>query len=84
LAILSSARANQVSQESTRWRGGVFTQYLLEGLQSGADNDRDGKVTVDELFRFVRDSVDRETNGRQQPVLSGVKYEELVISELGG
>jgi hypothetical protein len=32
----------------------------------------------------VRDSVDRETNGRQQPVLSGVNYEELVISELGG
>lgn len=82
LAILSSARANQVSMESGGW--GIFTRYLIEGLQSGADNDRDGKVTVDELFRFVRDSVDRETNGRQQPVLSGVNYEELVISELGG
>jgi uncharacterized caspase-like protein len=82
MAVLSSAKANQTSQESTRWQGGVFTQYLLEGMRSGADFNGDGTVTVEELYEFVSQSVERETNGRQQPVLSGQNFEDLVISRV--
>ncbi|MEE6257868.1 chaperonin GroEL [Plantactinospora sonchi] len=41
-------------------RGSIFTDVLLEGLATGgADLDGDGRVGVDELFRYVHDGVVR-------------------------
>lgn len=57
-------------------RGGQFTQALLQAFGSeGADADRDGRITGDELRRFVNHRLDAEFNhlrdtpdARQQPV----------------
>jgi chaperonin GroEL len=41
-------------------RGSIFTDILLEGLATGgADLDGDGRIGVDELFRYVHDGVVR-------------------------
>jgi len=41
-------------------RGSIFTDVLLEGLATGgADLDGDGRIAVDELFRYVHDGVVR-------------------------
>lgn len=41
-------------------RGSIFTDVLLEGLATGgADLDGDGRIGVDELFRYVHDGVVR-------------------------
>ena len=43
--------------------GGVamafFTYYLLEGMRGAADKDKNGIVTVGELFDYVTESVHR-------------------------
>lgn len=40
----------------------VFTQYLVEGLRTGAaDSDNDGQVAVDELYEYVYNKVIRHT-----------------------
>lgn len=36
---------------------GGFTYYLLEALKGAADTDRDGAVTVDEVYRYVSEKV---------------------------
>jgi hypothetical protein len=38
----------------------VFTQFLVEGLKTGrADRDGDGRITVDELYAFAYEEVQR-------------------------
>src|SRR5205823_6238342 len=63
VARLMSAEAYETSIEDARWGGGhgVFTYHVLEGLRGAADADRDGKVTVGELFEYVRRKVIEET-----------------------
>ncbi|WP_329107695.1 caspase family protein [Micromonospora sp. NBC_01699] len=56
-------------------RGSVFTDVLIEGLVGGAaDLDGDGRVSVDELFRYVHDGVVRRRSG-QQPKYSAYNAE---------
>ncbi|MEV4656469.1 caspase family protein [Micromonospora sp. NPDC049301] len=53
--------------ETIEPRPSVFTRALVEGLESGAaDANRDGEITVDEIYDFVFDAV-REDNPRQTP-----------------
>lgn len=57
VVTLLAANGNEVSLEYERARHGLFTHYLLNGLQGEADADRNGQVTVSELFRYAREQV---------------------------
>ncbi len=70
-AILAASAENQVSQEWHELRSGVFTYYLIQGLQSKADINTDQKVDILELYQYVRDQVSKATNGAQTPVFRG-------------
>ncbi len=49
-------------------RPSVFTEAFVEGLESGAaDLDRDGEVTVDDLFKYVGQRV-RQSTPDQKPM----------------
>ena len=53
---------------------GVFTYYLLQGLQGAADLNRDGIVTIQELYEYVEQQVtqkSRSVGGNQHPVMKG-------------
>ena len=77
VALLTSAEANEVSFEDTKWGGGhgVFTHYLLEGMRGAADRDGNGIVTIGELFEYVRDNVKRATDYRQHPSIGTNAYD---------
>ena len=70
-ALLTSAEANEVSFEDKKWGGGhgVFTYYLLRGLEGDADENNNGFVAVGELFEYVRENVKKATNHRQHPCI---------------
>lgn len=38
---------------------GMFTYFVLKGLNGAADENHDGSVSVDELYGYVRTSVQR-------------------------
>ena len=73
VAVITSAGAKQLSQESQRWGGGhgVFTYFLLEGLKGGADYNKDGRVTLGELIPYLSELVRRETKNAQSPEVAG-------------
>ena len=77
VALLTSAEANEVSFEDSKWGGGhgVFTHYLLEGMRGAADQDADGLVTIGELFEYVRDNVKKATNYKQHPSIGQNAYD---------
>lgn len=74
LYILSASKAGEVSMESDQFKldpkfpgHGAFTYALVEAMQGQADYDKDGYVSVNEMFQFVARQVPRLTNGQQHP-----------------
>jgi tetratricopeptide (TPR) repeat protein/uncharacterized caspase-like protein len=66
---LTASRDRERSFESPDWGGGhgIFTYYLVKGLEGSADEDRDGVVTADELAEYVHTNVREATKGQQNP-----------------
>ncbi|MEC8025332.1 MAG: caspase family protein [Myxococcota bacterium] len=61
---IQSSSENEASQESKALRGAVFTHYLLTGLRGAADRDRDGQVSLDEVYIYAfRQTVKRSAAG---------------------
>ena len=52
-AFLTSSSADEVSQESDRIRASYFTHSLIAGLRGAADSVGDGRVTLNELYRYA-------------------------------
>jgi len=68
-AIITASDVAEFSSESEKWGGGhgVFTWFLLRGLQGEADANHDHQVSVGELFDFIHRQVVSETAGSQTP-----------------
>jgi len=73
-AIITAARAAEVSIELPELGHGIFTYYLLQGLRGAADLNRDGIVSLQELYEYVEQQVtqkSRAVGGNQHPVMKG-------------
>lgn len=51
--VIASSSADEASQESDEIQGSFFTHYLTTGLRGDADRDRDGRITLDEAYRYT-------------------------------
>jgi uncharacterized caspase-like protein len=69
--IMTACNASEVSAESDALGHGIFTHYLLEGLKGSADVDRDGLISVDEVYAYVSAKVPSATGQDQHPVKKG-------------
>ena len=73
--VLSASTEAQQSWEDSKLGHGVFTYFLLQGLNGEADEDKDYQITVEELHEFVAKKVDefveREKQASQEPQLTG-------------
>ncbi len=70
---LFSCSQGQKAFESELLKHSVFCNYVIEGLQGKADGNRDGRVTLNELYEYVDYHVPkftrREFQVKQQPEL---------------
>ena len=66
---LTASRDREQSFESSQWGGGhgIFTYYVIQGLQGEADTSGDGVVTADELAEYVHTNVRLATHMLQNP-----------------
>jgi tetratricopeptide (TPR) repeat protein len=66
---LTASRDREQSFESPDWGGGhgIFTYYVVKGLEGEADENRDARVTADELAEYARRNVRDATGGKQNP-----------------
>jgi tetratricopeptide (TPR) repeat protein len=69
LFSMTASRDREQSLESPDWGGGhgIFTYYVVRGMEGYADASGDGVVTADELFEYVRANVREATRNRQTP-----------------
>ncbi|MBL9037441.1 MAG: caspase family protein, partial [Archangium sp.] len=89
-AILASSGADELSQEARALGGSVFTHHFVSGLRGAADDDGNGRVTVDEAYSYAAARTTLETAGSeagaQRPVF---RYElkgrgEVVLTQVRG
>ncbi|RPI08782.1 MAG: hypothetical protein EHM71_07580 [Zetaproteobacteria bacterium] len=85
--IVTASRANEVSLELPELGHGVFSHYLIQGIRGTADLDRDGIVSLQELYQYLEQEVSRKSRqagGNQHPVMKGELEGVLPLVRLGG
>ena len=72
--VMSASAPDQISSSSPDLKHGIFSFYLMKGMEGEADINRDGKISVSEMNEYLMDMVGRQAmsmNRRQQPQLIG-------------
>ena len=83
VCVISASDDRQFSQEGQHWGGGhgVFTFFLLQGLNGEADYSKDGKVSLGELIPYLSEQVRRATKNSQSPTVAGKFDPALTIGK---
>ncbi len=66
-AMILSSGPNETSKEDDKLKHGIFTYYLIEGIEGKADLNKDGFISFEELGKFVREEVSKSTGKVQNP-----------------
>ena len=53
LAVMASSTAEELSQESDELKASYFTHHLVTALRGAGDADGDGRVSLDEAYRYA-------------------------------
>lgn len=91
--VLTSCNTDEVSLETPDTNHGLFTHWLVCGMDGAADRNEDAVVTMDELFGFVCDMVPRSAEyyaqasakpltQRPQRILLGTNHEDIPLLAL--
>ena len=80
--IFTASKADQISSGLKEAKHGIFSYYLMKGLEGNADANKDKKITNGELLAYIDENVSQKALelGRQQnPSLAG-DPEKVLIS----
>ena len=72
--IFSASSLTQTSGSIEQAKHGIFSYYLMKGLEGNADSNKDQKITNGELIAYLKQNVSEEAfinNRQQEPMLSG-------------
>jgi WD40 repeat protein len=77
---LVSCQPDQSSFEDQKWGGGhgVFTYYLVYGLEGLADENNNNLISFGELFDYIKSNVKKETNYKQIPKAEGNEAKPII------
>ena len=79
--VISASANDQISSASPDLKHGIFSYYLMKGMEGDADLNKDSKITVAEMQDYLTDMVGRQAMGmnrKQQPQLFGDPARVLV------
>src|SRR5579883_2406935 len=81
---LLASRPKEVSLEGPQFGGGhgVFSYFVVKGLEGAADQNQDGNVDANELIKYVTDQVQTATNDKQHPREFGTYDNSMRLSDL--
>ena len=83
--VISASQADQISSSSPDLQHGIFSYYLMRGMEGEADLNKNGKITLDEIQAYLSENVGRQArimNRQQEPQVIGDGATVLVGSKL--
>jgi uncharacterized caspase-like protein len=72
--VMSASQADQISSSSPDLKHGIFSYYLMKGMEGAADENKDGKITLGEMQAYLVENVGRQAGAmsrKQEPQLIG-------------
>ena len=79
--VISASQSDQISSSSPDLQHGIFSYFLMKGMEGDADANRDGKITLGEMLEYLTEQVARQASmvsRKQQPQLLGDANKVLV------
>lgn len=74
ISVFNSASGAEFSNDLSEAKHGLFSYYLMKGLEGEADSNTDRKITSNELFSFIQNNVSNkaiEIGRKQNPSYIG-------------
>ena len=69
--LITAATGEQTAKPLQEVEQGLFSYFLMQGMEGEADANNDSKITAGELHRFTQAKVARYSAGSQTPQLQG-------------
>ena len=69
--VLTASSALEFSGPLKEAKHGMFSYFLMKGMEGDADANRDNQISAGELHAYVQQNVIQQSSGTQTPELQG-------------
>ena len=69
--VMTAAAGDQTAKPLEEARHGMFSYFLMKGMEGDADVNQDNQITAGELHAYVQQNVIQQSSGSQTPELQG-------------
>ena len=69
--VFTAAGGDQTAKPLEEAKHGMFSYFLMKGMEGNADSNRDNQITAAELQGYVEQNVVQQSGGSQVPELQG-------------
>ena len=72
--VITASQNDQISSSNPELQHGIFSYYLMKGMEGDADSNKDGKITLGEMQTYLTENVGRHAammSRKQEPQLIG-------------
>ena len=69
--LITAAAGDQTAKPLEEARHGMFSYFLMKGLEGDADGNGDNRITAGELHAYVQQNVVQQSSGSQTPTITG-------------
>ena len=69
--VMTAAAGDQTAKPLEEAKHGMFSYFLMKGMEGDADVNQDNQITAGELHAYVQQNVIQQSSGSQTPELQG-------------
>ena len=69
--VMTAAAGDQTAKPLEEAKHGMFSYFLMKGMEGDADANSDNQITAGELHAYVQQNVIQQSSGSQTPELQG-------------
>ena len=69
--LMTAAAGDQIANPLKEAKHGMFSYFLMKGMEGVADANQDNKITALELHEYVKENVWQQSSNKQLPELQG-------------
>ncbi len=69
--VMTAAAGDQTAKPLEEAKHGMFSYFLMKGMEGDADTNQDNQITAGELQEYVYQNVVQQSSGSQTPELQG-------------
>ena len=69
--VMTAAAGDQTAKPLEEAKHGMFSYFLMKGMEGDADANQDNQITAGELHAYVQQNVLQQSSGSQTPELQG-------------